>query len=357
MAGRILKAAKSLTLLGARTFGFYSALQRSSWRTERLLILGYHGVSQQDEHLWRPSLFMPRDVFTTRMETISRMGCSVLPLDQAINHLQAKTLPPLSVVITFDDGYYNFFSCAYPILKRFGYSATVYQTTFYSSWNKPIFDLLSSYLLWKGAGKMTDAAPIIGRPGSFDLRTEEGIHSAYVEILDFANSTGLSAEKRQRLIETIAHCLGVSYAEISDKRLFHLMTKDELSQLVREGVDIQLHTHRHRVPETKDLFMKELSDNRRCLKEVGQRKPVHFTYPSGIYREECFSWLSDFGVRSATTCDTGLVSSQSNLLCLPRFIDTSRVSPLEFEAWLCGLREFLPSRASTGCSRLGRNDP
>lgn len=342
MTRRVLNAAKSLTLLGARTFGFYSALKRSNWRTERLLILGYHGISQGDEHHWRPGLYMSAEMFAARMEAISRMGCVVLPLDEAITRSSKKNLPPLSVVITFDDGYYNFFSRAHPILKRFGYPVTVYQTTFYSSYNRPIFDLVSSYLLWKGAGKIIDAAPITGRAGSFDLRTEQGIHSTYREILRFAHWADLSAQKKQRLGEILADSLGADYQEILDRRLFHLMAKDELSQLVREGVDIQLHTHRHRVPESKDLFMKELTDNQRFFKEIGQTKPSHFAYPSGVYREECFPWLSEFGILSAATCDPGLVSSQSNLLCLPRFIDTSYVSSLEFQAWLCGLREFLP---------------
>jgi len=109
-------------------------------------------------------------------------------------------------------------------------------------------------------------------------------------------------------------------------------------------VDIQLHTHRHRVPTRKDLFLKELMDNQDFLKKIGQPKATHFTYPSGVYREEVFPWLSEFGIRSATSCDTGLVNSGSNPMCLPRFIDTPEISNLEFEAWLCGLRQVLPGR-------------
>src|SRR5437588_360861 len=114
MAATMLKAAaKKLTLTAAKTFGVYSALKRSSWRTQRLLILGYHGIALKDEHRWRPGLFMPSDLFVSRMELISQMGCTVLPLDEALNRLQAKSLPPASVVITFDDGFYNFYSRAY----------------------------------------------------------------------------------------------------------------------------------------------------------------------------------------------------------------------------------------------------
>ena len=92
--------------------------------------------------------------------------------------------------------------------------------------------------------------------------------------------------------------------------------------------------------------MKELEDNQKFLAEIGAPKAKHFTYPCGVYREEVFSWLEEFGVRSATTCESGLISSQSNLMNLPRFVDTPGVSQLEFEAWLCGLRHFLPGRSA-----------
>ena len=94
-------AAKKITLLGARACGAYSAFGKSNWRKQRLLILGYHGISLQDEHAWRPGLFMTSSQFAARLETMSRMGCAVLPLGDAIDHLQFGTLPPLSVVITY----------------------------------------------------------------------------------------------------------------------------------------------------------------------------------------------------------------------------------------------------------------
>jgi peptidoglycan/xylan/chitin deacetylase (PgdA/CDA1 family) len=341
-----LKVAKNAFLIGARTCGAYSAFKHSNWRKRRLLILGYHGISLQDEHAWRPGLFMTPDQFAGRLAAISRMGCNVLPLSEAIDHLRSETLPPMSVAITFDDGFYNFFAAAYPILKQFKYPATVYQTTFYAACNKPIFHLLCHYLLWRASGTTVDAHPIIGRTGYFDLRTEEGINAAGVEIWNFARANGLSPEERQRLAKALADSVEMDYQQIVDRRLFHLLNKDELSSLVKSGIDVQLHTHRHRVPATKDLFLKELTDNQEFLTQIGQPKATHFTYPSGVYRKEVFPWLSEFGVRSATTCDTGLVGSHSNPMCLPRFIDATQISDLEFEAWLCGVREVLPSRAN-----------
>ena len=267
-----LKTAKTVVLTGARTLGIYSAFRHSAWRNHRLLILGYHGISLHDEHLWRPGLFMTPAQFRSRLETVSRMGCTVLPLGEALEHLRLGTLPPMSVAITFDDGFHNFFSVAYPILQQFNYPATVYQTTFYIAVNKPIFHLLCHYLFWKASGSVVDAYPIVGRQGQFDLRTETGVNAAGTEIWNFARSNRLSPTDREQLAKTLADSVGLDYQEIVDRRLFNLMNPEELSKLVSSGVDVQLHTHRHRVPASKELFLKELRDNQEFLKQIGQVK-------------------------------------------------------------------------------------
>jgi peptidoglycan/xylan/chitin deacetylase (PgdA/CDA1 family) len=339
-----LRVGKTIALQGARRIGIYSLLKRSEWRRQQLLILAYHGISQLDEHQWRPALYMSPEMFASRLTTISQSGCTVLPLDEALCRLKEGTLPSQSVVLTFDDGFFNFYQYAYPILKRFHYPATVYQTTYYVTVRKPIFHLVTSYLFWKSARKTLDAKRIIGTARSWDLSTQQGIASANFEIWQFAKSAGLCGEERQRVVENLAEVLGVDYGQILSRRMFELMTKAELSQMARAGVDFQLHTHRHRVPTSKELLFKEFEDNKRVLTEIGQPNAVHFAYPSGVYRQELFPWLTDFGIRSATTCEAGLASRRSTLACLPRFIDTSHTSAVEFEAWLCGMRRLLPGR-------------
>jgi hypothetical protein len=107
--------------------------------------------------------------------------------------------------------------------------------------------------------------------------------------------------------------------------------------------DVQLHTHRHRVPEQRELFLREIADNRRALAESGlnPERLTHFCYPSGLYQSAFLPWLAEAGVVSAVTCVPGLASKRQHPLLLPRFIDTGATSDVEFEGWASGLRHFI----------------
>ena len=123
------------------------------------------------------------------------------------------------------------------------------------------------------------------------------------------------------------------------------MNPEEVANLPRDLVDVQLHTHRHRVPTDRALFEKEINDNRRLIAEMtGSPSVVHFCYPSGVTSSNYLPWLRALGVVSATTCFPGLASPASEPLMLPRLIDTSHVSELEFEGWMSGVSAFLPRR-------------
>ena len=78
----------------------------------------------------------------------------MLPLGEALQRLRAGTLPARSVAITFDDGTYDFFRQAYPLLKSYGFPVTVYQTTYYTSVERPVFNLICSYMLWLRRGEV-----------------------------------------------------------------------------------------------------------------------------------------------------------------------------------------------------------
>lgn len=340
----MLKQAKKAFLQTAQAAGLFSLFRNSDWRSKRLLILGYHGVSLEDEHIWHPDLYLSRDTFRERMQSLRDGGFNVLQLGHALKLLQEGTLPPRAVVITVDDGLYDFYECAWPILKEFGFPATVYQTTYYSAHRFPVFDLIISYLLWKGHEKKIDGIEFTGQREMLDLSTFDARQSVVGKIRAFVVSKKLTAKEKDAMARRLAQSLQVDYEKILRSRIGQLMTPEQVSEIVAAGVDVQLHTHRHRTPSDAALFKREIEDNRRELEAAGARNAVHFCYPSGIYKPEFLPWLKDCGVLSATLCEHGFAMSETDSLLLPRLMDTSRLSKVEFESWLSGLGGVLPAR-------------
>ena len=341
----MLKKLKQGVLGSARRCGVFSLVQNSKWRRDRLLILAYHGIATDDEHLWKPALFLHPEDFRDRLRCIENAGCTVLPLREALRRLYANDLPERSVALTFDDGTYDFYEHAYPILKEFEFPATVYLTTFYVDYNRPVFDVIASYILWKCRGASLNMKTLTGHDVRYDLGNEATRAGALRALHGFSRLRKLSAEQKDDLITRLADALGVDHGAILEKRTLHLMTPREVATVASGGMDIQLHTHRHRTPSDRTQFLREIEDNRKRIEAMTGSRPTHFCYPSGVYEEAFLPWLREAGVESATTCDPGIATRSSEPLLLPRLVDSSTLSQVEFEGWLAGVADILPHRA------------
>ncbi|HWB86062.1 MAG TPA: polysaccharide deacetylase family protein [Bryobacteraceae bacterium] len=339
MLTSFLKASGLRTL---KSLGLFSRAAASQWRQDRLLILCYHGISLEDEHLWDPGLYISRDQFAARMQLLEAAKCNVLPLGEALRRLYAHELPPRSVALTFDDGYYDFQAQAFPILERHGFPVTVYLTTYYCEHEQPIFNLACRYILWKqqGACVPRDA----GFEWDLDTRDEAARGKTFQAIWNDCQQRGLSGAEKDALLGTLAGRLRFDYAAFLSRRILQLLTPAETAQLASRGIDFELHTHRHRTPLDRALFRKEVEDNRDRLVAMTGSTPKHFCYPSGVVEREFLPWLQELGVISATTCKHGLAQPNTEPLLLPRLIDVSGMSVMEFEGWLTGARALLPSR-------------
>jgi peptidoglycan/xylan/chitin deacetylase (PgdA/CDA1 family) len=353
----MLKKFKQAALMSLKTTGVSTLVLNSRWRRQRLLILAYHGVSLSDEHLWNGSQFISTDVFRTRLQQLRKSRCEVLPLGEAVERLYANDLPDRAVAITFDDGTSDFYRRAFPLIKEFGFPVTLYLTTFYSYYNRPVFDLMCSYLLWKGRNEILDLKMITGEDLRIDLGTGHAQETARLAIHAFARARKLSAEEKDALLANLARQTRIDYDLLLSQRVMHNLTPNEVTQLAADGADIQLHTHRHRTPGDRALFIREIEDNRRSIQEMAGTHASHFCYPSGVYDPRFLPWLGESGVVSGTTCETGFASRDSNRLLLPRFLDNNTLSPIEFESWLTGISAALPRRRANGHGSNGGGTP
>lgn len=314
----MLKAVKLAVLRAAKMTGLFTLTASSEWRRRRLLILCYHGFSLDDEHLWDPALYVTPARFRERLTFLRDHRYNVLPLADALSRVKSGTLPEKAVAITVDDGTYDFYRQALPILNEFRYPATLYLSTYYVERQEPVFDGICEYMQWKA-----------GRRVSLDAQN-------------------LSGREKSERVRTLAKELGIDYDTLKERRVITLMTPEETAAAARQGIDVQLHTHRHRTPRDEALFTDEVLENRTRIEQITGLPARHFCYPSGVARAEFLPWLRKLDVESATTCELGMVSPDVDPLLLPRLIDTSTLTWVEFEGWLAGIASFAPRRKSQG---------
>lgn len=308
-----------------------------------LRILCYHGFVLDDEDRFRESLFVSREFLDRRMRYLRDQGYRVLPLDEAIDRLGEGTLPPDPVTITIDDGFHSVHAVAREVLQQHGFPSTLYLTSYYFEKGTPIFQLAVDYMCWKSPQRLVDLSGL-GVPALADAVavefTPDKRRWASAEI--FAHgAAALDEAGRVALSRRLAERLEVDYQRILDSRILSLVTPGELRELEAAGMAIELHTHRHRFPECPESAHEELLSNRAAVEPVIGRRMQHFCYPSGKWAHTHRPVLERDALKTATTCQAGLVRRGANLLALPRILDDNRVSQIEFEAEVSGFTDLL----------------
>ena len=148
-----------------------------------LPVLMYHTVDP------RPSVVaIPPAQFCWQMEWLCQSGYRCISMGEICRLLEARQdFPERTIALTFDDGYQSLYREVFPILNRYGFSATVFLVAAYcgkdNQWvgqpaGIPKMDLLS----WVQIDEMA-------RHG-----IEFGSHTLHHPRLDLANIDGLHAE-------------------------------------------------------------------------------------------------------------------------------------------------------------------
>jgi peptidoglycan/xylan/chitin deacetylase (PgdA/CDA1 family) len=131
-------------------------------------ILSYHRFSPNSHDCERLSI--SEDTFTNQMNYLKDNGFVVINFTELADFLEGRgNLPPKSVIISIDDGFKSVYEIAFPILKKFGFKATVFV---YS-------DLVGvpSGLTWKQMEEMVAS-------GFIDIQPHSKTHSDLSQRLD-----------------------------------------------------------------------------------------------------------------------------------------------------------------------------
>ena len=120
---------RSLTLYFVRPICRVAA----SGRSPLLPILMYHSISDDAEAGVSPYYRVatsPRR-FAEQMEWLIECGCRGVSLEEGLNSLGKNGSTRPAVAITFDDGFRDFYTAAWPVLREYEFTATMYLPTAY----------------------------------------------------------------------------------------------------------------------------------------------------------------------------------------------------------------------------------
>jgi peptidoglycan/xylan/chitin deacetylase (PgdA/CDA1 family) len=92
----------------------------------KIPILMYHMVRETEDAKEKRYCCHPT-AFRKQMAYLKRAGYLVIGLDDLIDSIiNGTTLPQKSIAITFDDGFADNYENAFPVLKKYGFPATVF---------------------------------------------------------------------------------------------------------------------------------------------------------------------------------------------------------------------------------------
>ena len=128
-------------------------------------ILTYHYIASNPnpKDRQRDALSTSPDKFEAQMDYLAKNGYTPITLDTLYGIFNNQTSTPAKpVVLTFDDGYIDFYTSAFPILRRFNFHAVEFIPTgliggsYYMNWNQ-IKEIQSSGLVTFEAHTVTHA--------------------------------------------------------------------------------------------------------------------------------------------------------------------------------------------------------
>jgi peptidoglycan/xylan/chitin deacetylase (PgdA/CDA1 family) len=275
------------------------------------------------------------------MAWLNNSKYSVISLDQAIEDLSKAEVAPYSTVITIDDGWYGTYLHMLPVLEAYSLPATLYVYTGAVDSQKALPHILLPALVHlTKKEKVNLSDPSTGSEFEYDISTDSAKTEIAEKLRDMVWS--LDADQVGTFCRSLAEQLGFDCDKIRETRQFSFMDYAEISDANRRGLDIQLHTHSHRLNKNApEEIATEILLNRKKLAQYVNSSLEHFCYPGGVHCPEMYSYLEKNGVKSAALVDTGLVKQKSNMYALNRILDGEHVSQLEFEAEMSGFMELI----------------
>lgn len=316
--------------------GLFDRLPR---RRPGLTVVQYHGVtaSGRDMPLNFRRKHVPLDQF--RLQTAwLRERFEVIPLDTALARLRGGAgLPGACAAITFDDGFRNNYTEAYPVLSALGLPATIFVPTGFVSGHGPLWlDRIEYALNRTAVGHLTvdTLGEDIGLPAGTEAERVASKRRLKARLLRARPAD--AARAVMQLEQRAQTRLGGAREEQGD---YAPVSWDELAEMQRSGlVRVGSHSVTHPVlPRCSPVQLDhELAASRARVERVLGEPCTLFAYPNGEFDARVRRAVAAAGYAGAVCSLPGVNRPQTDPLVLRRFGINGTVSMAEFAAVVSG---------------------
>jgi len=202
----------------------------------------------------------------------------ITPDDLLATVEKGSHLPSHAALITFDDGYENFYRLAEPVLRSLGIRALIFIPTRYVEQHEPFwFDLMWFFIKYADADKITWLSNALGLEYSNQ-------HQSTFSALCLTKMKRMPVKFRDEIMTEIKQLMSDESEKHSTTfRLFYPMSDKQLRKLSDQGTTFGGHTHTHTIlsilPES--TAQSEINENKRKLETLLNRPCLFFAYPNG----------------------------------------------------------------------------
>ncbi len=300
----------------------FERVDRGTRPTPRCVVISYHRVAWEQPG-YHDIAVTPR-TFRRHLEYLVRHGYGFLSLSQYHEYLAGqRTLDRDSVLITFDDGYRDNYTAAFPVLRDLGVPAAVFlctgpiETNALLWWDRVALAVRSLRRVGV-AGVDTDrelpeqvSALLLPALKGSDRRASAAIG----HLVDFLKAR--PSDEREKIIVALERDAPLD----SDREL--MLTWDMVREMHRAGIEFGAHTVTHPVLSrlTVESARSEIADSKRSIERNVGVTVTAFAYPYGksdYFDASTVDALRECGLLWAYTTENGRNDGRSDPLALRR---------------------------------------
>ncbi|MFT5756249.1 MAG: peptidoglycan/xylan/chitin deacetylase (PgdA/CDA1 family) [Alteromonadaceae bacterium] len=322
----------------SRKVGDLLGIYQLKWnkRPNGIYCFNYHRIGDKSKTSFDPNVFSCDSSLFEEHIKFFKYYFVILDTEQLIELIDSgKPIDDKYAVITFDDGYIDNYTLAYPILKKLSCPAIMYiATDFISQQILPWWDEVAWLV------KNNDPKDFIGLPWGLPKNMERLKLDKQIQLILRAIKDNKNTQINEKLQILRSKANKNIASELGHEKLF--MDWDMIKEMSRNVVDIGSQTCSHRILShlTNNEQEHEIIHSKALLEEKTNEKVISLAYPVGgheAYNETTIGITKSSGYKFAFTfiADINKSIDHNNRFTMSRFSIDNQCSINEIKQRIC----------------------